>query len=184
MDEQPAPEEGAELALDEAGQPDPVGARGGRGEESLQVLPDHSVQDRVGGSARDVGSHGARPSGFRAVASTRPQDARTTSAPGSPRRRRNTRRNRALRGPRTRTARRDPRLWPSVGRPMVDRCVKSTPVIASTDGERGSLSPAGGGVIAPPLRPPLAANARSPGREMRGLTPRCVVPCCALNGAA
>ena len=27
MDEQPAPEEGAELALDEAGQPHPVGAQ-------------------------------------------------------------------------------------------------------------------------------------------------------------
>ena len=56
MDEQPAPEEGAELALDEAGQSHPVGARGGGGEEGLQVLPDHSVQDRVGGSAWDVGS--------------------------------------------------------------------------------------------------------------------------------
>jgi len=31
MREDPAPEEGAELALDEAGQPHPVGARGGRG---------------------------------------------------------------------------------------------------------------------------------------------------------
>ena len=67
MDEQPAPEEGAELALDEAGQPHPVGARSGCGQEGLQVLPDHSVQDRVGGGAWDVGSHGARPSGFRAV---------------------------------------------------------------------------------------------------------------------
>src|SRR5262245_6842197 len=85
MDEQPAPEEGAELALDEAGQSHPVGARGGRDEEGLQVLPDHSVQDRVGGSAWDVGSHGARPSGFRAVAATRPRDARTASTPGSSR---------------------------------------------------------------------------------------------------
>jgi hypothetical protein len=33
MDEQPAAEEAAELALDEAGQADPVGAGGGRGEE-------------------------------------------------------------------------------------------------------------------------------------------------------
>ena len=79
MDEQPAPEEGAELALDEAGQSHPVGARGGRGEEGLQVLPDHSVQDRVGGSTWDVGSHGARPSGFRAVRQASPQSARTTS---------------------------------------------------------------------------------------------------------
>jgi hypothetical protein len=53
-------EEGAELAFDEAGQADPVGARGDCGEEGLQVLPDHSVQDRVGGSAGYVGSHGAR----------------------------------------------------------------------------------------------------------------------------
>jgi hypothetical protein len=51
------------------------------------VLPDHSVQDRVGGSTWDVGSHGARPSGFRAGAATRPKDARTTSTPGSSRRR-------------------------------------------------------------------------------------------------
>src|SRR5262245_40039445 len=87
MDEQPAPEEGAELALDDAGQPHPVGARGGRGEDGLQVLPDHSVQDRVGGSAWDVGSHGARPSGFRAVATARPQDARPISTLGSARRR-------------------------------------------------------------------------------------------------
>jgi hypothetical protein len=34
---QPAAEEAAELALDEARQADPVGARGGRGEEALQV---------------------------------------------------------------------------------------------------------------------------------------------------
>jgi hypothetical protein len=87
MDEQATPEEAAELAFDEAGQADPVGARGGRGEEGLQVLPDDPVQDRVGGSAWGVGSHGARPSGFRAVAATRPQDARTTSTPRSPRRR-------------------------------------------------------------------------------------------------
>src|SRR5262249_44655695 len=50
------------------------------------MLPDYSVQDRVDGSAWDVGSHGARPSGFRAVAATRPQDARTTSTPRSSRR--------------------------------------------------------------------------------------------------
>ena len=86
MGEDTTPEKATELALDEAGQADPVSARGGRGEEGLQVLPVHSVQDRVGGSAWDVGSHGARPSGFRAVAATRPQGARTTS-PGSPRRR-------------------------------------------------------------------------------------------------
>src|SRR5262249_45526514 len=47
------------------------------------MLPDYSVQDRVDGSAWGVGSHGARPSGFRAVAATRPQDARTTSTPRS-----------------------------------------------------------------------------------------------------
>src|SRR5262249_50944612 len=87
MDEQPAPEEGAELALDEMGQADPVGTRGGRGEEGLQVLPDDPVQDRVDGSAWGVSSHGARPSGFRAVAATRPQDARTTYTPGRSRRR-------------------------------------------------------------------------------------------------
>jgi hypothetical protein len=63
MDEQPAPEEGTELALDEAGQPHPVGARSCCGQEGLQVLPDHSVQDRVGGSTWDVASHGARLSG-------------------------------------------------------------------------------------------------------------------------
>ena len=103
MREDPAPEEGAELALDEAGQPHPVGARGGRGEEGLQVLPDHSVQDRVGGSAWDVRSHGARPSGFRAVATARPQDARTISTGEFKTSQRNTRRNRALRRSLTRT---------------------------------------------------------------------------------
>src|SRR5215470_4912254 len=87
MCEDTTAEKAAELALDEAGQPDPVGARGGRGEEGLQMLPDHPVQDRVGGSAWDVGSHGARPSGFRALAATRPQDGRTTYTPGSSRRR-------------------------------------------------------------------------------------------------
>src|SRR5215475_8710558 len=50
------------------------------------MLLDYSVQDRVDGSAWGVGSHGARPSGFRAVAATRPQDARTTSTPRSSRR--------------------------------------------------------------------------------------------------
>src|SRR5262249_22531842 len=59
---------------------------GGRGEEGLQMLPDYSLQDRVDGSAWGVGSHGARPSGCRAVAATRPQDARTTSTPRSSRR--------------------------------------------------------------------------------------------------
>jgi len=82
MCEDTTAEKAAELALDEAGQPDPVGARGGRGEEGLQMLPDHPVQDRVGGSAWDVGSHGARPSGFRALAATRPQDGRTTYTRG------------------------------------------------------------------------------------------------------
>jgi hypothetical protein len=73
-------EEGTELAFDEVGQPDSVGARGGRGEEGFQVLLDHAVQDRVGGGARDVGSHGAGSSGFRAVPTARPQDVRTTDA--------------------------------------------------------------------------------------------------------
>jgi hypothetical protein len=77
MDEQSAPEEAAELALDEARQPLPAGARRGGGEERLQVLLHHAVQDRLGRGARDVGSHGAGPSGFRAVAATAPQDART-----------------------------------------------------------------------------------------------------------
>src|SRR5262249_18508345 len=80
MDEQSAPEEGAELALDEAGQPDPVGVRSGRGEEGLQMLPDHSVQDRIGGGAWDIGSHGAAPSGFRAGAPAVPRDWRTADA--------------------------------------------------------------------------------------------------------
>ena len=48
MDEQSAPEEGAELLLDEGEQPDPVGARGGRSEEGFQMLVDDPVQDRVG----------------------------------------------------------------------------------------------------------------------------------------
>jgi hypothetical protein len=38
MDEQPTPQEGAEPALDEAGQPDPVGALGGCGEEGTLSL--------------------------------------------------------------------------------------------------------------------------------------------------
>jgi len=78
MDEQPAPEESAELALDKAGQSHPVGARRGRGEEALHMLLDHAMQDRAGRGARNVGSHGAGPSGFRAVAAIAPQDARTT----------------------------------------------------------------------------------------------------------
>ena len=103
MDEQPAPEEAAELAFDEARQADPVGARRRRGEEGLQVLPHDPVQDRVGGGARDVGSHGAGPSGFRAVrqclaAARQNEIARSTEAP-----RCNTRRNRALHSPLART---------------------------------------------------------------------------------
>src|SRR5262245_38797059 len=87
MREDTAPEESAELAFDEGGQPDPVGARGGRGEEGFQVLQDHSVQDRVGGSAwGGVGSHGARPSGFRAVATMVPLDGRTARSGGPSRR--------------------------------------------------------------------------------------------------
>jgi hypothetical protein len=42
------------------------------------VLLDHAMQDRAGRGARNVGSHGAGPSGFRAVAAIAPQDARTT----------------------------------------------------------------------------------------------------------
>ncbi len=67
MDAQPAPEEAAELPLDEVGQPDAVSARGCRGEEGFQMLLHHAVEDRVGGDTREVGSHGARPNGFRAV---------------------------------------------------------------------------------------------------------------------
>ena len=67
VDEQATPQAAAELAFDEAGQADPVGARCSGGEEGLQVVPDDPVQDRVGGGARDVGSHGAGPSGFRAA---------------------------------------------------------------------------------------------------------------------
>ena len=77
MREDAAPEESAELALDEAGQSQPVGARSGRGEEGFQVLPDHSVQDRVGGGAGDVRSHGAGASGFRAVPIVPPPAGRT-----------------------------------------------------------------------------------------------------------
>ena len=96
MGEDTAAEEAAELAFDEAGQADAVGARGRCGEEAFQVVLHHPVQDRVGGGARDVGSHGAAPSGFRAVrhrlaAARRNAVARSTQAPG-----RNTRRNRAL----------------------------------------------------------------------------------------
>ena len=65
------------------GSPTRVGARGGRGEEGLQMLLHHPVQDRVGGGARDVGSHGAGSSGFRAVPPATPQDVRrrTQGAP-------------------------------------------------------------------------------------------------------
>jgi len=57
---------------------------------------DDPVQDRVGGGARDVGSHGAGPSGFRAVrrclaAARQSEAARSTEPPEC-----NTRRNRAL----------------------------------------------------------------------------------------
>src|SRR5262249_41322565 len=67
MDEQSTPEQGAELAFDEAGQPRPVGAGGRRGEEGLQMLADYSVQNGVAASAWSVESHGARPSGLRAA---------------------------------------------------------------------------------------------------------------------
>jgi hypothetical protein len=43
MREDTAPEESAELAFDEVRQPDPVRARGNRGKEGFQVLPDHPV---------------------------------------------------------------------------------------------------------------------------------------------
>jgi hypothetical protein len=42
----------AELALDEAGQRHPFGARGGLGGEAFQVFMDNPVQGRVGGRAR------------------------------------------------------------------------------------------------------------------------------------
>jgi hypothetical protein len=87
MDEQPAAEEAAEFPFDEVGQPDALGARGGRGEEGLQVFLHHPVQDSVGGGARDVGSHGAGPSGFRAGATTPPQDAWTVHPTRARRRR-------------------------------------------------------------------------------------------------
>ena len=83
MDEPATPEEAAELALDEAGQADPVGAGGGCGEEGLQMLLDHPVQDRVGSGARSVGSHGAGPSDFCAVLPATPQDV-ATAYPGGP----------------------------------------------------------------------------------------------------
>jgi hypothetical protein len=50
---------------------------GGCGEEAFQVFVDDPVQDRVGGGARDIGSHGAGPSRFRAVAPAVPLDGRT-----------------------------------------------------------------------------------------------------------
>jgi hypothetical protein len=77
------PQEAADLAFDEAGQADPVGARGSGGEEGLRVLPDDPVQDRVGGGARDVDSHGAGPSGFRAVVADVPDDVPPPVMPGS-----------------------------------------------------------------------------------------------------
>jgi hypothetical protein len=43
MREDAAPEESAELAFDEVRQPVPVRARGNRGKEGFQVLPDHPV---------------------------------------------------------------------------------------------------------------------------------------------
>jgi len=63
MDEQPAPQEGTELALDEAGQPDPVGVSGGRDEKGLQVFLDYPVQDPVG-PARGPASARSRPERF------------------------------------------------------------------------------------------------------------------------
>ena len=93
MDEQSTPEEAAELACDEAGQADPVGARGSGGEEDIQVLPDDPVQDRIGGGARDVGSHGAGPSGFRAARQRLAAPRQNEVAPGTEAARCNTRRN-------------------------------------------------------------------------------------------
>jgi hypothetical protein len=54
------------------------------------VLLHHAVQDRVGGSARDVVSHGARPSGLRAVVAVVPDDVRPAVTPASRRVRCNT----------------------------------------------------------------------------------------------
>jgi len=51
-------------------------------------------------------------------------------------------------------------------------------VVTSTDCVRGWLSPAGGGVIAAPLRPPLAANARLPGRRSAVSHPGALCPEC------
>jgi hypothetical protein len=92
MDEQATPEEAAEL--NEAGQADPVGACGSGGEEGLEVLPDDPVQDRVGGGARDVGSHGAGPSGFRAARQRLAAARQNEVAPGTEAARCNTQRNR------------------------------------------------------------------------------------------
>jgi hypothetical protein len=99
MDEQSTPQEATELAFDEAGQPDPVGARGGGGEEGLQIFLHHAVQDGVDGGARDVGRHGTGPSGFRAVrqcraAARRNEIGRGPEVPGC-----NTLRNGVLRCP-------------------------------------------------------------------------------------
>src|SRR5262249_52610872 len=108
LDEQSAPEEGAELLLDEGEQPDPVGARGGRSEEGFQMLVDDPVQDRVGRrrAGRREPRRRARGLPCRADSGTagRADGIHPAAQPSG----RNDRRNRALRGPVTGTDRRDP----------------------------------------------------------------------------
>ena len=74
MAEQPGPKEGANSRSMKSGH---VSARGAAARKGSRCSWDDPMQDRVGGGARDVGSHGARPSGWRAVAPAVPLDVRT-----------------------------------------------------------------------------------------------------------
>jgi hypothetical protein len=160
MDEQPAPEGGGERALQKRGSPTPsVRAAAAARKVSTRCSPNHSVQDGLGGSAWDVWSHGARPSDFCAIAPTRP-----TQTPAQPRVAKV-----------ARTARCDPRLQPFVrladGRP----CVKVPPG-SSPRLPRARLAQPGGRWSDRCAASAAARRPRpSPGREVRSLTPRCVV---------
>ena len=80
VDEEPAAEEGPELPFDKGRQPRPVGARGGRGEEVVEVIAHDAMEYRRVGGARGVCPHATGGSAFRAAPETSPGGAWTGSA--------------------------------------------------------------------------------------------------------
>jgi len=80
VDEQPAAEEAPELPFDEGGEAHTVAACGDRGEERLEMVAHHAVEDRAVGDTRGVRAHGVASSAFRA-AGPRPTRAQRRWSP-------------------------------------------------------------------------------------------------------